>query len=127
LASLAALITFAIDILSKDIQILGEGVPNFEGIYLLRTGLIVLSSSLFVLGVVNPQSPRDVGVISHSTSRIWSSWRGLTWSIEDPVKAGSISGCCEGTDCVGSSFAFRFLCSPIYLKYCKINLVGPRR
>lgn len=86
LASLAALVTFAIDIFSKDIAILGEGVPNFEGIYLLRTALIVLSSSLFVLGVVNPQSPRDVGVISHSTSKIWSSWGGLTWSIEDPVK-----------------------------------------
>jgi hypothetical protein len=65
--------------------------PKFEGMYVLQTLLIVVSSCLFVIAVGKPEPKNKVGVIQPSQSRSWLKWGVFTWSVEDSVKRDRFS------------------------------------
>ncbi|MEP0885309.1 hypothetical protein NDI49_27545 [Trichocoleus sp. ST-U3] len=65
--------------------------PKFEGMYLLQTLLIVVSSCLFVIAVGKPEPKNKVGVIQPSQSSSWLKWGVFTWSVEESVKRDRFS------------------------------------
>jgi hypothetical protein len=68
-----------------------KGTPKFEGMYLLQTLIIVVSSCLFVGAVGKPQSLKKVEVNQPSQSSTWLKWGTFTWSVEESVKRNRFS------------------------------------
>lgn len=121
-----ALVAFSIDLSSKDIALLGKGIPEFEGVYLLRTALVMLSSCLFVIALVKPQVSSKLGVILHSKPRTWADWGVLTLSIDNSLKRKQfLLTLKEGVTwivlLIALSFLFVFLYDPIIFNWLALE------
>lgn len=119
LASLAILLVFAIDLSILDISPFAEGPPDFGIVYLLRTALIVLSSGLFVISVVQLRVLKKDRVPGDRASEIWGNWGLVTWSIDAPTKQDIFSLRVKGLIVWGVLlaslfFLFIFLTHPVF-------------
>lgn len=89
LASLAILAVYTIDMVIIDVNPLKEGAPIFEINYLFRTGLIVLSSWLYMAGLARFYPSSSFLISQNSESKIWENWGTVIWSTDRSLKENS--------------------------------------
>jgi len=90
-ATTAISIVCYIDLFILDVSLLTEGFPNFKSVYQLRTALIILSSMLYVISVLQLRASIENRFFQNNLSGVWENWGILKWSPKDSAKRDIVS------------------------------------